>query len=232
MFCRTRHGADRLTKQLSRAGASAAAIHGGRTQPQRERALRSFAAGDVAVLVATDVAARGVHVDDVAAVIHFDLPADGATYVHRSGRTARAGASGTVVTFVDPSSTRDATALQREVGITVPIGAVDFDHLAAPTAPAPPTVEPARPKVEPAPSEVEPVPPEVEPVRGRGRGTVKFFHGRRGYGFIASSADGELFVHHRNLPRDVKIAAGQAVEFDVRRGLKGLEAFDVQLVAV
>jgi len=108
IFCRTRHGADRLATQLGRLGVEAAPIHGGRSQPQRTRALDSFRAGRVRALVATDVAARGIHVDDVAAVVHFDPPADHATYLHRSGRTARAGSSGVVVSFVDPSD-RSAT---------------------------------------------------------------------------------------------------------------------------
>ena len=108
VFCRTRRGADRVTKQLKRAGATAA-IHGSRSQSQRTRALKSFADGDVEALVATDVAARGIHVDDVACVLHFDPPVDARTYVHRSGRTARAGAQGVVVSFVDDAQLRDAT---------------------------------------------------------------------------------------------------------------------------
>ena len=94
VFCRTRHGADRLARQLVKLGVRAAPIHGGRSQPQRDKALKAFQTGAVQALVATDVAARGVHVDDVAAVVHFDPPEDGSTYIHRSGRTARAGASG------------------------------------------------------------------------------------------------------------------------------------------
>src|SRR3990170_3514413 len=132
VFCRTRHGADRLVRDLTRAGTSAAAIHGGRSQPQRDKALRSFATRQVSTLVATDVAARGVHVDNVAGIIHLDLPADGDTYVHRSGRTARAGASGTVLTFVESATLRDAKAIQRAVGINSPIGDVDVQQLAPP----------------------------------------------------------------------------------------------------
>ena len=115
VFCRTRRGADRVTKQLKRAGATAAAIHGSRSQSQRTRALKSFADGDVEALVATDVAARGIHVDDVACVLHFDPPVDARTYVHRSGRTARAGAQGVVVSFVDDAQLRDAGDLVRRL---------------------------------------------------------------------------------------------------------------------
>ncbi len=102
VFVRTKHGADRLAKQLARAKVPAVAIHGDRSQGQRERALGSFRAGKAWALVATDVAARGIHVDDVARVVHYDLPADAKDYVHRSGRTARVGASGSVVALVPP----------------------------------------------------------------------------------------------------------------------------------
>ncbi len=97
LFVRTKHGADRLAKQLTRAGVEAAAIHGNLAQNARQRALDRFAAGAPRVLVATDVAARGIHVDDIDLVVHFDPPADHKDYLHRSGRTARASATGSVV---------------------------------------------------------------------------------------------------------------------------------------
>ena len=121
VFCRTRHGADRLARQLEKLGVKAAPIHGGRSQPQRDRALKAFQSGAVAALVATDVAARGVHVDDVQAVVHFDPPEDGSTYVHRSGRTARAGASGVVVSFVERGAEKDAKKLQRDIRVNAEI---------------------------------------------------------------------------------------------------------------
>ena len=99
VFSRTRHGAERLSKQLKKAGVRAEAIHGDRSQSQRERALGAFGRGDVHVLVATDVAARGIHVDGVACVLQFDPPATDKDYVHRSGRTGRAGEAGTVITL-------------------------------------------------------------------------------------------------------------------------------------
>jgi superfamily II DNA/RNA helicase len=112
VFVRTKQGADRVARRLKDAGAAAAAIHGDRSQAQRERTLADFRAGKVRTLVATDVAARGIHVDDVARVIHFDLPADVKDYVHRSGRTARAGAGGTVVAFVTPEKRALAASLK------------------------------------------------------------------------------------------------------------------------
>ncbi|HET9444491.1 MAG TPA: DEAD/DEAH box helicase, partial [Acidimicrobiales bacterium] len=99
VFCRTKHGADRVAVQLQRQGVSAVAIHGGRSQPQRDRALAQFTAGTATALVATDVAARGIHVDDVGCVVHFDVAADHKDYLHRSGRTGRAGAEGVVVSL-------------------------------------------------------------------------------------------------------------------------------------
>jgi superfamily II DNA/RNA helicase len=113
VFCRTRHGADRLAKQLSAKGVRAAAIHGSRTQPQRDRALHAFQSGSVHALVATDVAARGIHVDDVSCVVHFDPPTTHKDYVHRSGRTGRAGADGTVVSLVGRQNRADVRAIQK-----------------------------------------------------------------------------------------------------------------------
>ncbi len=118
VFCRTRRGADRVAEQLAKAGATSAAIHGSRSQNQRNRALKSFADGKVEALVATDVAARGIHVDGVACVLHFDPPIDDKTYVHRSGRTARAGAQGIVVSFIANNEVRDADRMVRNLKLS------------------------------------------------------------------------------------------------------------------
>ncbi len=115
VFVRTTHGADRLVKQLDREGLRAAAIHGRLAQGKRERTLATFAAGTSPVLVATNVAARGIHVDGVDVVVHFDPPEDHKTYVHRSGRTARAGEEGLVVTLVLPEQVREVARLQRDI---------------------------------------------------------------------------------------------------------------------
>jgi len=115
VFCRTRRGADRVAQQLEKAGATSAAIHGSRSQSQRNRALKSFADGKVEALVATDVAARGIHVDGVACVLHFDPPIDDKTYVHRSGRTARAGNQGIVVSFIANNELREADRMVRNL---------------------------------------------------------------------------------------------------------------------
>jgi superfamily II DNA/RNA helicase len=117
MFVRTKHGADRLVKQLRRDGIDAAALHGGKAQNARNRAIAAFRDGVKPVLVATDVAARGIHVDDVSLVVHVDPPAEPKDYLHRAGRTARAGESGTVVTMVTTGQRRDVDEMTRKAGV-------------------------------------------------------------------------------------------------------------------
>jgi len=123
VFTRTRRGADRLARQLSKEGIAAVAMHGGRSQSQRERALDAFARGRAQALIATDVAARGIHIDDVASVIHYDPPADQKDYLHRSGRTGRAGSTGLVVSLVTPEKRREVQRLQRHLDVVSPIEA-------------------------------------------------------------------------------------------------------------
>jgi superfamily II DNA/RNA helicase len=127
-FVRTKHGADRLARQLVNHGVEAAAIHGNLNQGQRQRALDGFATGRSRVLVATDVAARGIHVDDVDLVVHFDPPNDHKDYLHRSGRTARAGATGTVLSLVEPGQVRDVERIHIAASITPEHARVTGDH--------------------------------------------------------------------------------------------------------
>jgi superfamily II DNA/RNA helicase len=127
-FVRTKHGADRLAKQLSRLGVDSAAIHGNLNQNQRARALEAFTSGRSRVLVATDVAARGLHVDDLDLVVHYDPPADHKDYLHRSGRTARAGASGTVVSFVEPEQSRDVARMHSAAAVSPTTARVQPGH--------------------------------------------------------------------------------------------------------
>jgi superfamily II DNA/RNA helicase len=129
-FVRTKHGADRLARQLGDRGVDAAAIHGNLSQGQRLRALDGFASGRVRVLVATDVAARGLHVDDVDLVVHFDPPNDHKDYLHRSGRTARAGARGTVVALVEPHQARDVARLHAAASVEPVTASVRGGHQA------------------------------------------------------------------------------------------------------
>ncbi|MFF1725070.1 DEAD/DEAH box helicase [Streptomyces sviceus] len=117
MFLDTKHAVDRLTQDLLNSGVRAAALHGGKSQPQRTRTLAQFKTGHVTVLVATNVAARGIHVDNLDLVVNVDPPTDHKDYLHRGGRTARAGESGSVVTLVTPNQRRDMTRLMTAAGI-------------------------------------------------------------------------------------------------------------------
>ncbi|HEU5471293.1 MAG TPA: DEAD/DEAH box helicase [Actinophytocola sp.] len=117
VFTRTRRGAQRLTRQLIEQGVPAVELHGDLSQQARTRNLRAFADGSAATLVATDIAARGIHIDDIALVIHADPPGEHKAYLHRSGRTARAGASGTVITLTTDAQLADVQALTRKAGI-------------------------------------------------------------------------------------------------------------------
>ncbi len=118
LFMRTKHSAKKLAKQLIAAGIPAVDLHGNLTQGARQRNLTAFSEGEVNVLVATDVAARGIHVDDVELVVHVDPPTEHKAYLHRSGRTARAGSEGTVVTVVLPEQEREVTTLMRQAKVT------------------------------------------------------------------------------------------------------------------
>ena len=119
LFMRTKHQARKLAKQLTDSGVPSVDLHGNLSQPARDRNLAAFTSGEARVLVATDIAARGVHVDDVELVVHVDPPMEHKAYLHRSGRTARAGSSGDVVTVVLPEQRRDTNALLRKAGINV-----------------------------------------------------------------------------------------------------------------
>jgi len=181
-FVRTRHGADRLAKQLSRAGVEAVAIHGDRNQNQRQRALDGFTAGHPRVLVATDVAARGIHVDDVDLVVQFDPPNDHKDYLHRSGRTARAGATGMVVALVEHGQVRDLQRLHDAAGVNAASDEVAAGHhvvrqIAASGTPVPPA--PPAPAAAPTARAAA----RGRPGPGRRRtGTGPTGHGRTGHG--------------------------------------------------
>jgi superfamily II DNA/RNA helicase len=121
MFMRTKRGADRLVEQLRREGVRASAIHGDLRQGAREKSLADFTSGKVKVLVATDVAARGIHVDGVDVVVHYDPPEDEKAYLHRSGRTARAGESGVAVTLMLWNQENEIRVIQRRLGLQIPV---------------------------------------------------------------------------------------------------------------
>ena len=160
-FVRTKHGADRVVKQLRREGVQASALHGGKAQNARNRAIDAFKDGSIPVLVATDVAARGIHVDDVSLVVHVDPPGDPKDYLHRAGRTARGGESGVVVTLVTAEERRDVDTLMRQAGVSPDVAD------AAPGSASLVEVTGAR---RPSGVPVEaPKPPQQQPSAGTGR---------------------------------------------------------------
>jgi superfamily II DNA/RNA helicase len=226
VFCRTKHGTDALAKKLARLGVRCETIHGNRSQSQRERALAAFADGSVDALLATDVAARGIHIDDVACVLHFDPPADEKDYTHRSGRTARAGAFGTVVSLVSPDQEKAVTRMRRTLdlpgGFTAPSPIVSMSQPRAV-----PVVTP-----EPVAAPVDAPAVDREPTAEELRGRIKFFDTKRGFGFITRPGSEDLFVHHSALEvPGHRLREGQTVAFAVGQGRRGDEAQKVRLVA-
>ena len=125
VFARTKHGADRIADHLKKAGVPADAIHGDKSQSARVRALESFRSGDLKALVATDIAARGIDIDGITHVINFDLPNEPESYVHRIGRTARAGTDGSAVSFCDAEEVAYLKAIEKTIRQPVP---ADHDH--------------------------------------------------------------------------------------------------------
>ncbi|MEI7971189.1 MAG: DEAD/DEAH box helicase [Actinomycetota bacterium] len=137
VFCRTKHGSDRLAGNLESMGINTCVIHGNRSQAQREKALEQFRRGKATVMVATDVAARGIHIDAVPVVVHFDMPEDPKDYIHRSGRTGRAGMKGTVISLIDKSMRRTTTSLCRGMKFDVIYDEPNF-NLSEPAKPVRP----------------------------------------------------------------------------------------------
>ena len=160
LFMRTKHHARKLAKELSAAGIPSVDLHGNLSQPARDRNLAAFSAGEARVLVATDIAARGVHVDEVELVVHIDPPSEHKAYLHRSGRTARAGNAGDVVTVVLPEQRKDTQALLRKAGIRV-----TPQHVAADSAAVHALVGELAPYRASAPKAVSPQPSPRRPAR-------------------------------------------------------------------
>jgi superfamily II DNA/RNA helicase len=168
LFMRTKHTAKKLARQLTASGIPAVDLHGNLSQNARERNLAAFGDGSVRVLVATDIAARGIHVDDVNLVVHVDPPAEHKAYTHRSGRTARAGAAGVVVTIMTPDQHGDVRTLTRQAGIKpLQAVAVPGDELLRELA------GPQAPHVEPATAPAAGVPANGGPARRSGSSTSR-----------------------------------------------------------
>ena len=143
VFTRTKHGANRVSDQLQRRGIGAAAIHGNKSQSARVRALDAFKRGTLPVLVATDIAARGIDVDEVSHVINYDLPNVPESYVHRIGRTGRAGATGHAISFCEPDERSELHAIERLLGHRIPLLKAELPPL-PPEPPRPANVEQRR----------------------------------------------------------------------------------------
>ena len=212
LFTRTKHGARKLSRQLIALGIRAEELHSNLTQSARRRNLFAFASGQVSVLVATDIAARGIHIDEVSLVVHVDPPAEHKAYLHRSGRTARAGAAGIVVTMATPEQLGDVKALLRKAKVSV--------------SPAPPSGAHRDPTPAPAPAGR---PAGRHPKRAT-EGTVRWFHTGRGYGFITpDGGSADLFVHHSSIQAGAKgLSPGQRVRFEAAPGAKGTQATKVR----
>jgi superfamily II DNA/RNA helicase len=173
VFTRTKDGAHHLARQLTRAGIPAGELHGNLTQSSRERNLAAFAAGEVRVMVATDIAARGIHVDGIDLVVHADSPTEHKAYLHRAGRTARAGADGVVITLQNPAQAGEVRAMMRKAHV-VPLAATVTPQSALLRSiagdPVPPVQRQAR-AVHPA---------AAAPVQATGRGAAAMSAGFRG----------------------------------------------------
>jgi superfamily II DNA/RNA helicase len=172
MFVGTKRRADRLARHLLANGVAAAALHGGKSQPQRTRTLEQFRTGRVNALVATDLAARGIHIEELDLVVNVDPPGDAKDYLHRGGRTARAGRSGTVVTLVLPEEHRDTTRLLATAGITAQSSRIrpgDAELARITGARTPPGVPVPMPSAQPASASAGPRRAGQRPRRSAGR---------------------------------------------------------------
>jgi ATP-dependent RNA helicase RhlE len=172
VFTRTKHGADRVVRRLSEAGIPAAAIHGNKSQPQRERALAEFKAGRLHLLVATDIAARGIDIDSVSHVVNYDLPNVPESYVHRIGRTARAGAEGMAISFCDREERAYLRDIERITRQKVPVMEAPEGLTAMPVA------DDRGPR--PQQAQRQGRPGQGRPANGQGRPGGQNGHGRPG----------------------------------------------------
>ena len=207
VFARTKHGADRVVRDLERDGFSAAVIHGNKSQNARQKALNGFRDGSVRILVATDIAARGIDVPGISHVVNFDLPDEAETYVHRIGRTGRNGADGVAVTLVDPNENAKLRAVERIIRMKLPVAA---DHLGEPD----PQAEPRAPRSEQASEQAQ---PREHHRAGRPGGPAK---PRQGFGKKPFSANKEGAKRFSDKPQGAKRFADQPAGENSARGNK------------
>jgi superfamily II DNA/RNA helicase len=240
VFVRTKRGADRLSKRLRSNGVRSVAMHGNMSQSQRQRALDQFSTGRHDVMIATDVAARGLDLDGITHVINFDPPGDHKDYVHRVGRTARAGRSGTGVTFVTSEQINEVSAIARELKLGDQFESEGLTLIVPGRRNVPKTrgrrTGNQGPKNDLRRRHRSAAPHRSPAWKGgisMATGTVKWFNDSKGFGFIEPD-DGtkDLFVHHTSIAGDgyKSLAEGAKVEFDAQQGQKGPEAKNVRTV--
>ncbi|MCX6977348.1 MAG: C-terminal helicase domain-containing protein, partial [Verrucomicrobia bacterium] len=166
VFSRTKHGADRISRKLEASGLKVATLHSNKTQNHRLRSLKAFKAGEVRILVATDIAARGIDVTGISHVINYDFPMTNEDYVHRIGRTGRANAVGDAVSFVCPDEHNDLRSLERFIGRGLPRKRLEgFDYDGAPSSEPPVPPRGPRPPPPPGPPPPPPPPPLRSPTK-------------------------------------------------------------------
>ena len=232
VFTRTKHGADRVAVQAGKAGVVAEALHGNKSQNARQRALARFSAGQARILVATDIAARGIDVDQVTHVINFDLPEEAETYVHRIGRTARAGAEGVAVSFCQSDERGTLRAIEKLTGkALVVLNSVAGTGVAFEPANEPSRAPRGRSERRPqaraesrGPKPVSKGRPQRGAPAGLPSGTVKWFNPTKGFGFVELDSGGkDVYVHISEAKRAGlgTPSEGLRVSFDVERDEQG-----------
>ena len=234
IFTRTKRGADRVATYVAKAGITAEALHGNKSQNARQRALTRFAAGEASVLVATDLAARGIDVDQVTHVINYELPDEAETYVHRIGRTARAGSGGAAVSFCDADDRGTLRAIEKLTGkplivIETPAGIEITRELQVPKK------EPSRQQNKKSANRQGAKAAESGSVRKAPKakaprkslvpsGTVKWFNAAKGFGFVELDDGGkDVFLHISAFERSGigTPREGQRLSFDLERDPRG-----------